>query len=60
MIGAFPPAHRFDRQRQSEGAVTEIRWAERLPVGASGGVEVRPVIDYSMFETAGEDAAARA
>ena len=37
-----------------------MRWAERVPVGASGGVEVRPVIDYSMFETAGEDAAARA
>jgi hypothetical protein len=37
-----------------------MRWAERIPVPASGGVEVRPVIDYAAFETAGEDAAAQA
>jgi hypothetical protein len=36
------------------------RWAERIPVPASGGVEVRPVIDYAAFETAGDDAAAQA
>ena len=36
------------------------RWAERIPVPASGGVEVRPVIDYAALETAGDDAAARA
>ena len=32
-----------------------MRWAERIPVPASGGVEVRPVIDYAAFETAGDD-----
>ena len=37
-----------------------LRWAERIPVPPSGGVEVRPVIDYAAFETAGEDAAAQA
>ena len=37
-----------------------MRWAERIPVPESGGVEVRPVIDYAAFETAGEDAAAQA
>ena len=37
-----------------------MRWAERIPVPASGGVEVRPVIDYAALETAGDDAAARA
>jgi hypothetical protein len=37
-----------------------MRWAERIPVPASGGVEVRPVIDYAELETAGDDAAARA
>jgi hypothetical protein len=36
------------------------RWAERIPVPASGGVEVRPVIDYAAFETAGDDAVAQA
>ena len=37
-----------------------MRWAERIPVPASGGVEVRPVIDYTAFETAGDDTAAQA
>ena len=37
-----------------------MRWAERIPVPASGGVEVRPVIDYAASETTGEDAAAQA
>jgi hypothetical protein len=37
-----------------------MRWAERIPVPASGGVEVRPVIDYAAFEAAGEDAVAQA
>ena len=38
-----------------------MRWAERIPVPESGGVEVRPAIDYAAFETAGDDdVAARA
>ena len=37
------------------GSDDATRWAERIPVPASGGVEVRPVI-----ETAGEDVAAQA
>jgi len=32
-----------------------MRWAERIPVPASGGVEVHPAIDYAAFETAGDD-----
>jgi hypothetical protein len=37
-----------------------MRWAEKIPGAASGCVEVRPVIDYAAFETAGDDAAAQA
>ena len=32
-----------------------MRWAERIPVPESGGVEVRPAIDYAAFETVGDD-----
>ena len=32
-----------------------MRWAERIPVPSSGGVEVRPAIDYAALETAGDD-----
>ena len=43
------------------GIEEAMRWAERIPVGASGGVEVRPAIDYAAFATAGDDdVAARA
>ena len=37
-----------------------MRWAEKIPVPPTGGVEVRPVIDYAAMEAAGQDAAARA
>ncbi|HET8953373.1 MAG TPA: hypothetical protein VFN44_22815 [Solirubrobacteraceae bacterium] len=42
------------------GSDDATRRAERIPVPASGGVEVRPVIDHAAFETAGEDVAAQA